>query len=90
MSNPNVIITNDLNCKTIKVPDNDTDRKKFNKKGFNNTKESERTNKFIVPDKYLCEYEIHYNKDGGCMGCSSTYQCWKLINKKTKKLVVSI
>lgn len=40
MSNPNVIITNDLNCKTIKVPDNDTDRKKFNKKGFNNTKES--------------------------------------------------
>jgi hypothetical protein len=50
-------------------------------KGIYNTKESARTNKFIVPDKYLCEYDIHYNKDGGC---SSTYQCWQLINKKLK------
>jgi hypothetical protein len=33
MTNPNPnVITNDLNCKTIKVPDNDTDRKKFNKR----------------------------------------------------------
>jgi hypothetical protein len=90
MSNSNIIITNDLNCTTIKIPDNDTDHQKFNKMGFNNTEESERTNRFIIPDKYLCEYEMRYNKDGGFMGSSSTYQCWKLINKKTKNLVVTI
>lgn len=90
MSNSNIIITNDLNCKTIKIPDNDADLQKFNKIGFNNTKESERTNRFIIPDNYLCEYEMHYNKHGGCMGSSSTYQCWKLINKTTEKIVVSI
>ena len=90
MSNSNIIITNDLNCKTIKIPDNDADLQKFNKIGFNNTEESERTNRFIIPDKYLCEHEMRYNKDGGYMGSSSTYQCWNLINKKTEKLVVSI
>jgi hypothetical protein len=65
MSNANII---DLNIKTVKIPDNNSDRKKLNKMGFANTKESERTKLYNVPDKYLCEYHKEIIEEGGILG----------------------
>jgi hypothetical protein len=94
MSNSNITIIKDLNCKIIKAPDNDKDRKLFNKKGFTNSSLKKRYGEYFftdVPDKFYCSYENKIVKNGGIMGfCDSSFKSWTIYNKKTKNPVVSI
>lgn len=78
---------------TIIVPDNNKDKKLFNKKGFTNSsiKRIHNLNYFLIPDKYYCSYSIIVNKEGGVMGvCDSSLETWTVYNKKTKKPLVTI
>ncbi len=71
---------------TIKMPDNDLDRKKMNKKGFSNkniTNKIYGNKHFQVPEKYSCKHIIKQLS----RGCEFE---WTVYNKKTKKPVVSL
>ena len=66
MSNSNSTIITDSNYHIIKVPDNNNDRKLFNKKGFTNSSITKIYGQsfFTIPDKYYCSYKNIIVKDG--------------------------
>ncbi len=75
---------------TMIVPDNDIDRNKLIKKGFDYASLKKNHGRLSVPDKYICEYEIEIKTSGGVTGCGSSTETWILYNKINKKPVVKI
>jgi hypothetical protein len=79
----------EMNCETIKIPDNDTDRRLFIKKGFTRVK-IRGQEMFKIPDNYECFYEKVVKIGKGCSGCDYVCETWKITELKTKKQIVSL